>query len=234
MTITHITIPAGFYRLKINEIQRSILALSCAFGEKGLKLTNIGLSELIHKCTPWISEQITDLKSKGFITIKNRQSKYRVIYFQGNMKVNGHLLSGNTESKPVLLSAIAEYTFRDTRNISKRKKEGINIKASKEPFEQARQLYKGTKRGLDTEFKNFQRHKDWKTVLPLLIPAIEKQIRHKEHLTSTGQFCPAWKNFQTWANNRCWEEETPEAELSTREVSPEEADVLFEEAGLCS
>lgn len=75
-------------------------------------------------------------------------------------------------------------------------------------FEQARKLFPGSKRGLQTEYDNFlKKHKDWSDVLPLLEPAIQREIIHKTNLKNSGQFCPSWKNFQTWINNRCWEQE---------------------------
>jgi hypothetical protein len=78
---------------------------------------------------------------------------------------------------------------------------------AKDKFEVARKLYPGTKRGLLTEFENFQRHKDWKITIGLLEPAIRSQIEHREKLMISGEFCPNWKNFRTWINQRCWEEE---------------------------
>ncbi len=72
-------------------------------------------------------------------------------------------------------------------------------------FNEARKIFPSTKRGNQTEFDNFvKKHKDWKKVLPLLKPAIEQQIQIREKTTG---FVPNWKNFQTWINNRCWEEE---------------------------
>lgn len=69
-------------------------------------------------------------------------------------------------------------------------------------FDEARKLFKGTKLGLETEYENFhKKHADWKTVLPLLKPAVEQQIKWRE------QDERYWKNFKTWINNRCWEEE---------------------------
>lgn len=67
-------------------------------------------------------------------------------------------------------------------------------------FDKARKLFKGTKRGLQTEYENFCKHADHKEVLGLLIPAVENQIRWREQ---DGRY---WKNFKTWINNRCWEE----------------------------
>ena len=84
-------------------------------------------------------------------------------------------------------------------------------------FEQARKLFPGTKRGYETEFKNFKRHKDWTTTLLLLKPAIEQQIQWRKD--SNGDFRPCWKHFRTWINQRCWEDEMPVAprEESTAE-----------------
>ena len=67
-------------------------------------------------------------------------------------------------------------------------------------FDEARKLFKGTKRGLETEYENFRKHADWQDVLPLLKPAVEQQIRWR---AADGRY---WKNFKTWINSRCWEE----------------------------
>lgn len=73
-------------------------------------------------------------------------------------------------------------------------------------FEQVRQLYPGTTRGLPTELDNFKRHKDWRDVLPLLAPAIEAQIKWRK-TAKNGEFREAWKHFRTWINQRWWEME---------------------------
>lgn len=83
-------------------------------------------------------------------------------------------------------------------------------------FDAARQVYPGMKNGLLYEFKNFQRQKDYKQSLPLLLPAIEKQKKWREKMKGTkGQFVPEWKFFTTWINQRCWEQEMPKVEAST-------------------
>jgi hypothetical protein len=80
----------------------------------------------------------------------------------------------------------------------------------REIFEVARKCYKGTKRGLEVEFDNFiKKHKDWKSVLPELLPAIENRIEASDNHKSTGAFFPEWANFSTWINQRKWEEEYP-------------------------
>jgi len=86
----------------------------------------------------------------------------------------------------------------------KKEKDGVFDRRLNE-FADARKLYPGTKRGLQTEFENFRRkHGDWKDAISLLVPAIRLQIQYR--LNATG-FVPEWKHFRTWINNRCWEEE---------------------------
>ena len=75
-------------------------------------------------------------------------------------------------------------------------------------FEEFRKFYKGTKRGLKTEFENFKKkNKDWKEVLPTLLEKYKAQKEAKEKIRLNGGFVPQEKNLQTYLNQRCWEEE---------------------------
>jgi len=77
----------------------------------------------------------------------------------------------------------------------------------KDEFEKFRKLYPGVKRGLNTELDCFQKkHKDWKQVVPLLIPALKDQINRRRIDTYANRFVPPWKHLKTWIYNRCWEE----------------------------
>lgn len=78
-------------------------------------------------------------------------------------------------------------------------------------FDLARKEFYGIKRGLQTEFDNFRKqHRDWKKILPLLLPAIKYQIANRQQLKSKREFVPPPKHFKTWINNSCWEETAPE------------------------
>lgn len=90
----------------------------------------------------------------------------------------------------------------------KDKDKDMDIDKDKEIFNEAREKFPGTKRGNNTEFENFKKHKDWKDILPLLLPAIENQIKYRTSIPS-DKFIPEWKNFKTWIYQRCWEEEIP-------------------------
>ena len=74
-------------------------------------------------------------------------------------------------------------------------------------FDSFRKKYSGTKRGNKTEFENFKKHKDWRTVLPLLEGLLTNQILSREQRQRKKMFVPSWKNLKTWINQRCWEDE---------------------------
>jgi hypothetical protein len=86
--------------------------------------------------------------------------------------------------------------------------DNIKYKEEKEQFNIFRKEYLGTKKGNNSEFDNFiKKHKDWRDVLPLLLPRLQYQIEAREVRNEKKLFVPAWKNLQTWINQRCWEEE---------------------------
>lgn len=73
-------------------------------------------------------------------------------------------------------------------------------------FDNFRKEYLGTKLGNETEFKNFQKHTDWKNVLPTLQNILKLQIENRNAKKQRSEFVPEWKNLKTWINQRCWEE----------------------------
>jgi len=85
-------------------------------------------------------------------------------------------------------------------------------------FDEFRKLYPGNKRSLETEFTNFKKkHKDWNKILPLLLPAVEKEIAYHKQKKSAGEFVSEYANLQTWINQRRWEIELPN--ITTNETT---------------
>ena len=73
-------------------------------------------------------------------------------------------------------------------------------------FNEARKYYPGEKRGLDTEFNYLCKVvKEWKEIIPLLLPAIKTEESRRASLESARKFVPSWKHFKMWIYNRCWE-----------------------------
>lgn len=80
-----------------------------------------------------------------------------------------------------------------------------------EAFEIFRKRYPGTKRGRKVEFENLKKKypSTWQSIIPLLLPAIEREIRHHEDATAANQFVPAYANLATWINQSRWTNEFP-------------------------
>lgn len=84
---------------------------------------------------------------------------------------------------------------------------GKSVSDLRQIFESAVNKYPGTKREAGTELHNYMKHKDWKEVIEYLEPAIDDQIKHKQELRrDNAEFIAQWPLFQTWINNRRWEE----------------------------
>ncbi len=86
--------------------------------------------------------------------------------------------------------------------------EGKPPDPSRLEFDEARKLYPGTKRGLETEFANFRKkHKDWRAVLPDLVPAMKLIMADRQAKIDRAEWVPdQWPHFQTWINQRRWEQ----------------------------
>ena len=75
-------------------------------------------------------------------------------------------------------------------------------------FDEFRKAYGGTKRGLKAELDNFKKKNDnWREIVPLLMPALEREKAYREQAQAAGQFVPNWAYLQTWINQRRWETE---------------------------
>lgn len=85
-------------------------------------------------------------------------------------------------------------------------------------FDKFRKAYKGNKRGLETEFINFKRHKDWKLCLAKLLPSFQKEIEYHENAKQSNAFVPDYANLSTWINQRRWETEFKKIEINKEGV----------------
>jgi hypothetical protein len=90
-----------------------------------------------------------------------------------------------------------------------RPKKGQEIVLTLEQFDRFRKKFPGTKRGLQVEFDNFKKrhNKSWKTILPLLLPNLERQIEQRQLLANALRFVPEWPHLKTYINNAGWETE---------------------------
>ena len=105
-----------------------------------------------------------------------------------------------------------EYKNIRSNNIKKQtKSEDEKFPDLEAAFEVFRKAYPGTKRGYKIEFENLKKKypKSWREIVPLLLPAIEREIKHHEDATAGGMFVPAYAHLATWINQARWTSEFP-------------------------
>lgn len=89
----------------------------------------------------------------------------------------------------------------------------LSQKDAKKLFDEVRKLYPGVKAGLDTHFKQFvSKHKDFSEAIFKLKDGLIKEKEYRTWCEKKKIFVPKWKNFETWLNKRCWEQEYPDME----------------------
>lgn len=96
------------------------------------------------------------------------------------------------------------------------KKESVCVLTKTEQlFEEFRKAYPGRKRGLQTELEAFKRkYKNWASIVPLLMPALERLIAYTEEAQRTEGWAPRYANLSTWLYQARWEDEMPQVKSS--------------------
>jgi uncharacterized protein YdaU (DUF1376 family) len=75
-------------------------------------------------------------------------------------------------------------------------------------FDEFRKAYPGMRRGLDTEFSDFQKkHKDWREVAIRLPAILDEQKRWRNEARQHLPFVPDWPHLKTWLYQRRWDDE---------------------------
>jgi hypothetical protein len=187
-------------------------------GKDGCYASNAHFADFFQLSKARCSQIIKSLEEKSFISIDLQR--------KGKLISKRVLRILNTPIKNT------KYGSKNSKYGSKNSKQGIKniIKGDthidnhidyKSIFEQFRKKYEGTKLGLDTEFKNFKtKHKDWKEVITLLLPAHESELHQRKLIAAKNQFVPNLKHLKTWINNRSWETEYEETHTIHTESCP--------------
>jgi len=178
------------------------------------------LSEFIMATIAYYSGKNVEIKSKlvekYFKTYKKTMDF--VMLSKGYGKKGALIKAENQIDNIQTLQGVVEVPLTETlptnNELSTIKDKELTNNDKEEIFESFRKQYLGNKRGLETEFTDFKKHKDWKECLDLLLPALEKQKEARNIKSSKGSFVPEWKNLKTWINQRCWEEEIKIEEIN--------------------
>lgn len=100
-------------------------------------------------------------------------------------------------------------------------------------FAEFRKRYPGTKRGAVAELEHFvkKHRKNWKDVLPMLTPGLEREIEWRKNTEAKGGFVPPWKHLKTWINNSCWDQEFSTEDEGAKSLSARNAAAIRRNLG---
>jgi len=105
MTLDYLHIPVVVLMLPgLSLREKLLLGLVISFDNNGLKISNESLGEILNVWPSRVSRLLKNLEQKGYVKIKNSQSRYRVIYLLQSAKVD------------VLLATLDTPTVAQSRN----------------------------------------------------------------------------------------------------------------------
>ena len=164
------------------------------------------------------------LAQKNRITWESRGGNMSAVYKMIPFCIHNKDTSADTsaDTNPTQTGTINKQN-KTKRNKTKQEKEISSNEDTKKVeislpsiFEEFRKKYPGDKRGSDVEFDYFKKtEKKWQDVIPLLIPSLEREIKHRELLKKNKKFCADWKRLRTWIFQKCWTQEFGQIEEST-------------------
>lgn len=173
--------------------------------DKDCFISNEFISELLGINETNASKTISSLIKKGYV-IKTR--------FDGRKRyVKADLSFATTlpcqEQQP---SRARDMEYTDNNSIDNNNSTNTITKEKeyKEKFAEFVSLYKkmgGKVRGVDTEFDDFKRrHRDWRTILPYLSLAVQRETKARQQAIAEHKFFPEPKMLQTYlGKQKAWE-----------------------------
>ena len=159
------------------------------------------LEKLLKESRKSILTAMSELKDNGWLSYKKNKDGSGVYELLGSYVAESPFVMPQSQNAPNPKSQ--NDTVPKGDSISKKDKALSSKKdysSEKNRFDVVREKYPGRKRGLDTEFNNFIKHKDWNDVLtnlerlPITLDSFD---------TTDKKYVPA---FMVFINQRKWEE----------------------------
>lgn len=159
------------------------------------------LEKLLKESRKSILTAMSELKDNGWLSYKKNKDGSGVYELLGSYVAESPFVIPQSQNAPNPKSQ--NDTVPKGDSISKKEKALSSKKdysSEKNRFDVVREKYPGRKRGLDTEFNNFIKHKDWNDVLtnlerlPITLDSFD---------TTDKKYVPA---FMVFINQRKWEE----------------------------
>lgn len=168
-----------------------------------------GICSTIKEGTTAVYSAIDELKERGYCKVAtNRNEKGMIVGNDYTFYEDPNVENLNVDNQSQINTNINILNNKETFNIKEINKE--EIKELKEKFTNFVSLYKksgGKVRGVDTEFEEFtKRHKDWKSIVPYLEMALQRETKARNQAKANKKFFPEIKNLRTYlGKQRAWE-----------------------------
>lgn len=167
-----------------------------------------GICATIKEGTTAVYSAIDELKERGYCkVVTNRNEKGMIVGNDYTFYEDPSMENLNVGNQTQINTNISLPNTKGTYNKEINKEE---IKELKEKFTNFVSLYKksgGKVRGVDTEFEEFtKRHKDWKSIVPYLEMALQRETKARNQAKANNKFFPEIKNLRTYlGKQRAWE-----------------------------
>jgi len=194
------------------------------------KLSDAAIAADIKKSMDDLDDLIDSGDSFGSFMVKSAKTRIKEKERLGRLsvinKTNAKSVSGGDPQRgdggsghEVESPATPAYAAPDAHETHK-------LTADEEKFIAFREAFPGTRRTWTTEFARLKKHRDWKAVIPLLMPALDKEKAWRQRCADIGAFCPEGAMLSTWINQRRWEQElaepsAPVAQKTARQLENE-------------
>lgn len=167
-----------------------------------------GICSTIKEGATAVYSAIDELKERGYCKVAtNRNEKGMIVGTDYTFYEDPNVENLNVGNQSQINTNISLPNTNETYNKEIKKEE---TKELKEKFANFVFLYKksgGKVRGVDTEFEEFtKRHKDWKSVVPYLEMALQRETKARNQAKANKKFFPEIKNLRTYlGKQRAWE-----------------------------
>jgi DNA-binding MarR family transcriptional regulator len=226
VTLDYLHIPVSILKLAdLNLRQKLLLALVVSFGDRGLRSGNLELAEILGVLPTHVSELFYDLEARGYVEIKNRHSRYRIIYYRPKSTVGDILLSTKSESSSILLSTFDRSTIDQSRNITKELKRCAH-KARKPVYENDTflrfwTLYPKKQKKVEAQ-RIWDRLKPDAELAEQIIKDVQRRSQIHDWQKENGKYIPM---PTTYLNGQRWTDELPEPKRGDPDWLPSEEEV---------
>jgi hypothetical protein len=231
MTLNFLHIPVAVLKLPgLNLRQKLLLGLVISFDDKGLRMSNEELGEILDIWPSRVSKLFKDMESKGYVRIDNKQSQYRKIYLLQSATV---ALATKRNSGSGALATKRPSTVAQSRSrieINKQARAHKEKSLCDESFQRFWSAYPKKIAKVEAQ-KVWLKLKPTPELVEQIIAAVERQKQTRQWQKDGGQFIP---HPTTWLSQKRWEDELPEPKRGDIDWLPDEqeAEAIMKDAGL--